>query len=171
MNKEEFIKEYPQYFDDELDKWLYREFDILGGAQSSIESMKYHVAREVAEKAMEYARQQPVSDDLEEEASIYQASHPYSKPYKSFKEGAKWVIRQMPKVQREEYYKNGFQKGKRAMKRQLMKDAYEGYVSYIKENNEAVVYLKDTGISMPSYFPKRNLEDCDTVKVLVVKDE
>lgn len=51
MTTEDFIKDNPQYFKDELDKWLYREFDILGGAQSSIESMKYHVAREVAEKA------------------------------------------------------------------------------------------------------------------------
>lgn len=71
MTTEDFIKDNPQYFEDELDKWLFREFDILGGAQSSIESMKYHVAREVAEKAMEYARQQPVSDDLEEAYKKY----------------------------------------------------------------------------------------------------
>jgi len=37
-------------FKDKIDEYLYKEHHILGGCCSSIESMKYAVAREVAEK-------------------------------------------------------------------------------------------------------------------------
>lgn len=59
---ERIIKDNPHQFKDELDKWLFREFDISGGACSSIESMRYSLAKEVAEKAMEYAKQQIMKD-------------------------------------------------------------------------------------------------------------
>lgn len=37
-------------FRDKIDEYLWKEHHILGGCCSSIESMKYAVAREVAEK-------------------------------------------------------------------------------------------------------------------------
>ena len=37
-------------FKDKIDEYLWKEHHILGGCCSSIESMKYAVAREVAEK-------------------------------------------------------------------------------------------------------------------------
>ena len=41
---------YPMQFKDKIDEYLWREHQILGGCCSSIESLKYSVAREVAEK-------------------------------------------------------------------------------------------------------------------------
>ena len=41
---------YPMQFKDKIDEHLWKEHHILGGCCSSIESMKYAVAREVAEK-------------------------------------------------------------------------------------------------------------------------
>ena len=41
---------YPMQFKDKIDEYLWKEHHILGGCCSSIESMKYSVAREVAEK-------------------------------------------------------------------------------------------------------------------------
>ena len=43
-------KNYPMQFKDKIDEYLWKEHHILGGCCSSIESMKYAVAREVAEK-------------------------------------------------------------------------------------------------------------------------
>ena len=41
---------YPFKPKDEIDKWLYDNFGILPGCCSSVESVKYQIAREVAEK-------------------------------------------------------------------------------------------------------------------------
>lgn len=41
---------YPMQFKDKIDEYLWKEHHILGGCCSSIESLKYTVAREVAEK-------------------------------------------------------------------------------------------------------------------------
>lgn len=41
---------YPIQFRDKIDEYLWKEHHILGGCCSSVESMKYAVAREVAEK-------------------------------------------------------------------------------------------------------------------------
>ena len=41
---------YPMQFRDKIDEYLWKEHHILGGCCSSIEEMKYSVAREVAEK-------------------------------------------------------------------------------------------------------------------------
>ena len=41
---------YPMQFRDKIDEYLWKEHHILGGCCSSIESVKYAVAREVAEK-------------------------------------------------------------------------------------------------------------------------
>ena len=41
---------YPMQFRDKIDEYLWKEHHILGGCCSSIENMKYAVAREVAEK-------------------------------------------------------------------------------------------------------------------------
>jgi hypothetical protein len=61
---ESIIRDYPHLFNDDIDKWLFREFGISGGACSSIESMKYFVAREVAEKAMSYAKKEAINAAL-----------------------------------------------------------------------------------------------------------
>ena len=41
---------YPIQFRDKIDEYLWKEHHIIGGCCSSIEEMKYSVAREVAEK-------------------------------------------------------------------------------------------------------------------------
>ena len=41
---------YSMQFKDKIDEYLWKEHHILGGCCSSIESLKYTVAREVAEK-------------------------------------------------------------------------------------------------------------------------
>ena len=49
-NKNATIKSYPIQFRDKIDEYLWKEHQILGGCCSSVEEMKYSVAREVAEK-------------------------------------------------------------------------------------------------------------------------
>jgi hypothetical protein len=41
---------YPMQFRDKIDEYLWKEHHILGGCCSSVESLKYSIAREVAEK-------------------------------------------------------------------------------------------------------------------------
>lgn len=41
---------YPMQFKDKIDEYLWKEHHILGGCCSSVESLKYSIAREVAEK-------------------------------------------------------------------------------------------------------------------------
>ena len=50
MKVNEASESYPIQFKDKIDEYLWREHYILGGCCSSIENMKYSVAREVAEK-------------------------------------------------------------------------------------------------------------------------
>jgi hypothetical protein len=50
MKANEAPKTYPIQFKDKIDEYLWKEHHILGGCCSSIEEMKYSVAREVAEK-------------------------------------------------------------------------------------------------------------------------
>ena len=50
MKANEAPKNYPIQFRDKIDEYLWKEHHIFGGCCSSIESMKYSVAREVAEK-------------------------------------------------------------------------------------------------------------------------
>lgn len=50
MTNEEYIKLNPHQFKDELDRWLFKELNIKGGACCSIKSVEYLVAREVGEK-------------------------------------------------------------------------------------------------------------------------
>ncbi len=50
MKANEAPESYPIQFKDKIDEYLWKEHHILGGCCSSIESMKYAVAREVAEK-------------------------------------------------------------------------------------------------------------------------
>ena len=50
MKANEAPEAYPIQFKDKIDEYLWKEHHILGGCCSSIESMKYAVAREVAEK-------------------------------------------------------------------------------------------------------------------------
>lgn len=59
MEENEAPKSYPVQFKDKIDEYLWREHRLLGGCCSSVESMKYAVAREVAEK---------LTDDLIERA-------------------------------------------------------------------------------------------------------
>ena len=50
MKANEAQDDYPIHFRDKIDEYLYHEHGILAGCCSSIESLKYSVAREVAEK-------------------------------------------------------------------------------------------------------------------------
>ena len=50
MKANEAPETYPIQFRDKIDEYLWKEHHILGGCCSSIEEMKYSVAREVAEK-------------------------------------------------------------------------------------------------------------------------
>lgn len=53
MTNQEYIELHPERFKDEIDKWLFTEFNILGGCCSAQGSMEYSVARKVAEKMQE----------------------------------------------------------------------------------------------------------------------
>jgi len=48
-NYKEYLDDYIKGMDD-IDRFLWKEFGILGGCCSSVESMKYSIARAVAEK-------------------------------------------------------------------------------------------------------------------------
>ena len=50
MTQEEYIKTHPEQFRDDIDKWLFIEFGIIGGCCSAEKSHEYHIARMVAEK-------------------------------------------------------------------------------------------------------------------------
>ena len=50
MKANEEPETYPMQFRDKIDEYLWKEHHIIGGCCSSIEEMKYSVAREVAEK-------------------------------------------------------------------------------------------------------------------------
>lgn len=50
MTQEEYIRTHPEQFKDDIDKWLFLEFGIIGGCCSSEKSHEYHIARMVAEK-------------------------------------------------------------------------------------------------------------------------
>ena len=50
MKADELLESYPMQFKDKIDEYLWKKHHILGGCCSSVESMKYAVARELAEK-------------------------------------------------------------------------------------------------------------------------
>jgi len=50
MTNEEYIKQHPEQFKDDIDKWLFTEFVIIGGCCSAEKCHEYSVARMVAEK-------------------------------------------------------------------------------------------------------------------------
>lgn len=50
MSQEDYIKSHPEQFKDDIDKWLFLEFGIIGGCCSAEKSHEYHIARMVAEK-------------------------------------------------------------------------------------------------------------------------
>ena len=50
MTQEEYIKTHPEQFKDDIDKWLFSEFGIIGGCCSAEKSHEYHIARMVTEK-------------------------------------------------------------------------------------------------------------------------
>ena len=49
MKANEAPETYPVQFKDKIDEYLWKEHHILGGCCSSVESLKYSIAREVAE--------------------------------------------------------------------------------------------------------------------------
>ena len=61
MKAKESPETYPIQFKDKIDEYLWKEHHILGGCCSSIEEMKYSVAREVAEKLTEAFVEKAVS--------------------------------------------------------------------------------------------------------------
>lgn len=53
MTNQEYIDTHPEQFKDEIDKWLFNEFGIMGGCCSAQGSLTYSTARMVAEKMQE----------------------------------------------------------------------------------------------------------------------
>lgn len=53
MSKEDYIKTHPEQFKDNIDRWLFLEFSIVGGCCSAEKSHEYHIARMVTEKLYE----------------------------------------------------------------------------------------------------------------------
>lgn len=94
-------------------------------------------------------QEEPVSEDLEKAAINYMKTEnpPIWGLHDGFIAGANW------------------------QKQQMMKDAYDAYVSYIRDNSEAVVFLNNTSITMPSHFPKRDLDEGDKLKVIAIKED
>ena len=133
-------------------------------------------------------QEEPVSEDLEEAAKRYATEgdeisglHIIDEEVEAFKAGANWQ-----KQQFEKDYTNlcngiatakglavtmAYDKGMADAREQMMKDAYDAYVSYIRDNSEAVVYLKNTSITMPSHFPKKDLEEGDKLKIVIIKED
>ena len=98
MSNGEYIEQYPQFFKDDIDKWLFKEFNIIGGACSSVEELRYSVAREVAEKAIDYAKEQLMKDSVDgkivarwplSSEPLYCDVHIYSRIKDHVKEGDK----------------------------------------------------------------------------------
>jgi len=56
---------YPEQFTDDIDKFLFLECNIKGGCCSAQGSFAYSVGREVAGKAMKYAKEQMMKDAVE----------------------------------------------------------------------------------------------------------
>ena len=54
MTNEEYIKQHPEQFKDDIDRWLFTEFGIIGGCCSAEKSHEYAIARMVAEKQQEW---------------------------------------------------------------------------------------------------------------------
>lgn len=50
MTQEEYINKHHEQFKDDIDKWLFTEFGIIGGCCSAEKSHEYHIARMVAER-------------------------------------------------------------------------------------------------------------------------
>ena len=50
MTNQEYIDTHPWQFKDDIDRWLFNELSISGGACSAQRSLEYSVARQVAEK-------------------------------------------------------------------------------------------------------------------------
>ena len=50
MTNKEYIEQHPEQFRDDIDKWLFTEFSIIGGCSSAHGSVEYTVARMVAER-------------------------------------------------------------------------------------------------------------------------
>ena len=139
----------------------------------------------------EHPQEKPASEDLEEATNNYclnaRKGYPRVKDEtdryicSAFKAGAQWQ-----KEQFEKDYANlckgiatakglavtmAYDKGMADAREQMMKDAYDAYVSYIRDNSEAVVYLKNTSITMPSHFPKKDLEEGDKLKIVIIKED
>lgn len=68
MTLKEYINTHPEQFKDDIDKWLFLKFGIIGGCCSAEKSHEYHIARMVAEK---------LTDTFIEKAEKYLHEHLY----------------------------------------------------------------------------------------------
>ena len=57
------------------------------------------------------------------------------------------------------------------IKQALGVEAISGYVSYIDQDDRAVCFLNNVGITIPAYFPKGDLKSGDKIKVIILKDD
>ncbi len=132
------------------------------------------------------AQEEPVSEDLHTAAKEYANSITEKCCYRIQLRRAVVYGAQWQKQRFEKDYSNlcngiatakglavtmAYDKGMADAREQIMKDAYDAYVSYIRDNSEAVVYLKNTSITMPSHFPKKDLEEGDKLKIVIIKED
>lgn len=150
----------------------------------SLDVQEEPVSEEIWEASKQYAlRQVLASTDTEMSEQAYLDLRLFSgfELAVAHKDGAKWKEEQFEKD-----YTNlcngvatakglavamAYDKGKADEREQMMKDAYDAYVSYIRDNSEAVVHLKNTSITMSCHFPKRDLEEGDKVKIVIIKEK
>ena len=89
MTNQEYINEHPEKFVDDIDKWLYTEFYIVGGCCSAQGSMEYSVARMVAEKMKQQMINKAIEwleNNLSQEVSIISGGYVHINFENSIKE-------------------------------------------------------------------------------------
>jgi len=74
MTREEYIQQHPELFNDNLDKWLYKELGIMRGCCFSKELAEYITAREVGEK-LQQAMIDKACEWIKENAGDYVVHH------------------------------------------------------------------------------------------------
>lgn len=82
MTLKEYINTHPEQFKDDIDKWLFLKFGIIGGCCSAEKSHEYNIARMVAEK---------LTDAFIEKATWWLSKHFYDEEYQSIDDEGTWI--------------------------------------------------------------------------------
>lgn len=146
MTNEEYINQHPEQFKDDIDKWLFTEFGIIGGCCSAEKSHEYSIARMVAEK-YEQNRLAACDAQTEQEANIEQD----------------FVIEIIKKEHRQPTYNDAIKYGMKLQREQMMKEAVDGLI---------FAKLEDGSIMARShYFKSGIINYLDNVKLIIVKED